>query len=158
MDKPTLQTIPKNVKLDLIGLAVLEKNSEAVLIRCGERRKRIEAAMPGASQLIEDASFVRLLIDEHNSQAAKEVMADLASGVKTLEDCRAALHGLSPEQKSALTTTLTYVRSVQVYLQSILPVVDGADETMLKGLVELGEVCTKRLPQHFPELAEESKT
>ena len=56
---------------------------------------------------------------------------------------------MTREQKAVLATTLTFVRSVRVYLQAVLPVVDGVDEQMVKGLIDLGGICTRRLAQHF---------
>ena len=59
---------------------------------------------------------------------------------------------LSPEQKSVLGTVFHFLESTTVYLRAVLPVVREEDELVLKGLLELGEICMKRLPQYFPEL------
>ena len=63
-----------------------------------------------------------------------------------------ASHTLSQEQKSVLATTFHFLESATIYLQSVLPVVHEVDARMLEGLLELGEICMKRLPQYFPEL------
>ena len=63
-----------------------------------------------------------------------------------------ATGSLSPEQKSVLGTVFHFLESATVYLQSVLPVVHEVDARMLEGLLELGEICLKRLPQYFPEL------
>lgn len=62
------------------------------------------------------------------------------------------VHTLSQEQKTCLESVYAFLHSATVYLRAVLPVVGEADEQMLKGLLELGESCMKRLPQYFPEL------
>lgn len=59
---------------------------------------------------------------------------------------------LSPEQKSVLGTTFHFLESATIYLGSVAPIADEVDKRMLEGLLELGEMCMKRLPQYFPEL------
>ena len=63
-----------------------------------------------------------------------------------------ATSSLSPEQKPVLGTVFNYLEGSSIYLQCALPIVSGADEQLLKELVELGLICMKRLPQSFPEL------
>ena len=62
------------------------------------------------------------------------------------------VHTLSQEQKSVLATTFHFIESATVYLRSVLPVVHEVDARMLEALIELGEMCLRRLPQNFPEL------
>ena len=59
---------------------------------------------------------------------------------------------LSPEQTSVLGTVFHFLESATVYLGSVAPIADEVDKRMLEGLLELGEICMKRLPQYFPEL------
>lgn len=59
---------------------------------------------------------------------------------------------LSQEQKSVLATTFHFLESSTVYLGSVAPIADEVDKRMLEGLLELGEMCLKRLPLYFPEL------
>ena len=63
-----------------------------------------------------------------------------------------AAGSLSSEQKSVLGTVFHFLESATVYFRAVVPVVREADEHLLKGLLELGEICMKRLPQYFPEL------
>ena len=62
------------------------------------------------------------------------------------------VHTLSQEQQSVLATTFHFLESATVYFRAVLPVVHEPDEQMLRGLVELAEVCLRRLPEHFSEL------
>ena len=39
-----------------------------------------------------------------------------------------------------------------------MPVVREEDEQVLKGMLELGEICMRRLPQYLPELGQGSRT
>lgn len=59
---------------------------------------------------------------------------------------------LSPEQESMLGTVFHFLESSMIYFRAVLPVVREADEHLLKGLLELGEICLRRLPEYFPEL------
>lgn len=59
---------------------------------------------------------------------------------------------LSPEQKTCLESVYTFLHSATVYLASVAPIADEVDKRMLEGLLELGAICMKRLPQYFPEL------
>lgn len=59
---------------------------------------------------------------------------------------------LSAEQKSILGTVFHFCESSVIYFRSVLPIVRGADEHLLKATLELGETCLRRLPLYFPEL------
>jgi hypothetical protein len=59
---------------------------------------------------------------------------------------------MTPDQKSVLGTAFHFLESATVYFRAVLPVVRETDEQMLKGLLKLGEICMRSLPQYFPEL------
>lgn len=57
-------------------------------------------------------------------------------------------HGsLSPEQKSVPGTVFHLLEGVQVY-----PIACETNQRLLEGMLKLGEICMKRLPQYFAEL------
>ena len=63
-----------------------------------------------------------------------------------------ASHILSQEQRHVLGTVFHLIESSLIYFRSVLPVVREADEQMVRGQIELGEVCLKNLARYFPEL------
>lgn len=68
---PMLQAIPKQVRLDLIGLALLQCQLRKLREAEPSFRERVEARMPGASSLVSDFTLVAALIQEHNARAKK---------------------------------------------------------------------------------------
>lgn len=76
---------------------------------------------------------------------------------------------LTAEQKAVLSTAFHYIQSITIYLKlkAVIPVVRETDAMLLElwaangsSLLELGDVCLRRLPLFFPELrplAEEHK-
>lgn len=74
---------------------------------------------------------------------------------------------LTAEQKAVLSTAFHYIRSMPIYLKAVIPVVRETDAMLLElwaangsSLLELGDVCLRRLPLFLPELrplAEEHK-
>lgn len=59
---------------------------------------------------------------------------------------------LTPEQRYVLGSTYHFIESAVIYIRAVLPVTSGTDEQLLTGLVELAEMCLKRLPMYFEEL------
>ena len=58
----------------------------------------------------------------------------------------------SPEQRLVLEMAINFIHSATIYLVSVAPIADEVDKRMLEALIELGEMCLRRLPQNFPEL------
>ena len=60
---------------------------------------------------------------------------------------------LTPEQKHVLGSIFHFIESADVYFRSVLPVVgEGADERLLKAMVELAESCMRNMARFFPEM------
>lgn len=68
---------------------------------------------------------------------------------------------LTAEQKAVLSTAFHYIQSIAIYLKlkAVIQVVRETDAMLLElwaangsSLLELGDVCLRRLPLFFPEL------
>ncbi len=64
---------------------------------------------------------------------------------------------LSPQQRSALESTYTFLRAVTVHLEAALPHMRGWDETSCKNMIAFSVLCQSKLVQSFPEVAEWEK-
>lgn len=63
-----------------------------------------------------------------------------------------ASESLSPGQTLAVESSYAFVRIAVVYLRATLPMVREADAVQLQSLIDLGELCVKRLIEGFPEV------
>jgi hypothetical protein len=61
---------------------------------------------------------------------------------------------LTPEQKHTLKLAYTFLRGSTVYLEAIQPVVIPEDQFQVVNLLNLGVLCTSKLVENFPEIAE----
>ena len=71
MIHPKVHELSEPVKLNLIGLALMQARMRETHRAVKHYRSRIEAEKPGVARLAADAAFVRRLIRQHNRRSAR---------------------------------------------------------------------------------------
>jgi hypothetical protein len=73
------RTIPQDVKMCLIALALMKGQLRETRTAVKHYRDRIEAKMPGGSRLVRKPGLVAALIDENNERVAKRKVISVAT-------------------------------------------------------------------------------